>query len=74
MAEPNLGTRPAVEATYADGDAAERAKTLVQAEQEKRDARIEETKRKALSHPLVVEAAQLFSVPPERMRVRVELE
>ena len=70
-AERLLGARPTVEVTYADPDAPEAAKTLVQAKQEARDARIEETKQRALSHPLVVEAAQLFRVSPDQLRVRV---
>jgi DNA polymerase-3 subunit gamma/tau len=68
-----LGTEPAVEVTWADA-AGEGVKTLVEAEKERRDARIEQTRREALSHPLVLAAAQLFRVAPERMSVRVETE
>jgi DNA polymerase-3 subunit gamma/tau len=68
-----LGAEPSVEVTYADA-AGEGVKTLVEAEKERRDARIEETRKEALSHPLVLEAAQLFSVAPERMSVRVDSE
>ena len=68
-----LGGRPEVVITYAV-EAVEQGKTLVQVEQERRDARIEATREKALSHPVVKEAAALFAIPTESLRVHVELE
>ncbi|HJL19416.1 MAG TPA: hypothetical protein RMH99_27365, partial [Sandaracinaceae bacterium LLY-WYZ-13_1] len=68
-----LGAEPRVEVTSVDASA-DGAKTLVEAAKERRDARIEATRQKALNHPIVLEAAQLFRVAPERMTVRVELE
>lgn len=68
-----LGGRPEVEITYASGEDGG-GKTLVEVEQERRDARIEATRAKALSHPVVKEAAALFAIPTESLRVHVELE
>ena len=74
VAERVMGARPAVEITYGDGTATGTMKPLVQVEKERRDARIEAAREKALSHPLVLEAAQVFALSRESMTVRVELE
>jgi DNA polymerase-3 subunit gamma/tau len=67
-----LGARPAVEVTVAQEGSGTR--TLVDMENERREARIEAKKERALSHPLVVEARRVFGVDPREMNVRVELE
>jgi len=72
-AEQVTGARPAVEVTQTPRGGGD-AKTLAQLEVERRDAKLEATREKALSHPLVEEAARVFSVPRDNMTVRVELD
>ncbi len=72
-AERVFGARPEVEVVYSE-EALASAKTLAQEGDERRRARRAATQERALSHPLVVEVAQLFDLPRERMTVRVELE
>jgi DNA polymerase-3 subunit gamma/tau len=74
VAERVMGGRPGVEVTYGEDTGAGTMKPLVQVEKERREARVEATREKALSHPLVLEAAQVFAISRESMTVRVELE
>ncbi len=70
-AAPILGGRPTIEVTFESEGG---AKTLAQVDRERRETRLAETKARALNHPLVREAATLFSIPESALQVRVELE
>ena len=70
-AEALFGVRPSVEVI--ESDAASEAPTLVEAENERRETRRREAEQRARAHPLVVEAAALFSLPQEAMTVHLEL-
>jgi len=68
-----LGQRPAIEIAFSNG-AAPVGTTVAQLEESRRDERREETKRRALSHPRVVEAMEVFDAKgnPDIVSVQVE--
>jgi hypothetical protein len=71
IAERRLGGRPVVEIVETDV-AAPAEPTLAKIEDERARARLEATKRKALNHPVVVEALAVFDVAPGTPEVRVD--
>jgi hypothetical protein len=71
IVERRLGARPKVEIVETDAAAAAEP-TLAKIEDERARARLEATKRKALNHPVVVEALAVFGVSPGIPEVRVD--
>jgi len=72
-AEHVLGGRPTVEVVEHAGGPGE-TKTIVEAMNEERAERKRAAIERARNHPLVAEAAALFSVSRDEMKVHVELE
>jgi len=71
IAERRLGARPKVE--ILETEVAQNAEpTLAKIEDERSRARLEATKRKALNHPVVVEALAVFDVKAGVPEVRVD--
>ncbi len=71
IAERRFGARPLVE--IVETDAAQPAEpTLAKIEDERARARLEATKRKALNHPIVVEALAVFDAKDRTIDVRVD--
>ena len=71
IAERRLGARPKVE--IVETEIAQNAEpTLAKIEDERSRARLEATKRKALNHPVVVEALAVFDVKAGVPEVRVD--
>ncbi|MGE0784432.1 MAG: DNA polymerase III subunit gamma/tau [Sandaracinaceae bacterium] len=70
-----LGGVPRVEVTFSDAaPAAGAPATLAEIERARRDARERSLRESALSHPIVRDAAMLFSIPEEALHVRVEMD
>ena len=71
IAERRFGGRPKVE--IVESDVAQAAEpTLAKIEDERARARLDATKRKALNHPVVVEALAVFEVKAGTPEVRVD--
>jgi hypothetical protein len=71
VAERRLGARPKVELV----EVAETAEpTLAKIEDERQKAKLEATRRKALNHPVVVEALAVFEAKDRPVEVRLESE
>lgn len=71
IAERVLGGRPRVE-VIERGDEEARAPTIAELETERQRARWEATRKKALNHPIVVEALSIFEASAELAEVRLE--
>ena len=71
VAERRLGARPRVEIVETD-KAASSEPTLAIIEDERARARLEATKRKALNHPVVVEALAVFDAKDRTIDVRID--
>lgn len=71
IAERVLGKRPPIEVTMRDEVDATSA-TLARIEEDRLKARHEATRKKALNHPIVVEALQLFDSGNKPVEVRIE--
>ncbi|UJR79549.1 DNA polymerase III subunit gamma/tau [Sandaracinus amylolyticus] len=71
IAERVLGARPSVRVIERDaGDPG--GQTIAELEAERQRARWEATKKKALNHPMVVEALSVFETRPDAAEVRLE--
>jgi DNA polymerase-3 subunit gamma/tau len=71
VAERRLGARPTIDVIEIDA-AAPREPTLAVIEDERARARLDATKRKALNHPVVVEALAVFDAKDRTIDVRVD--
>lgn len=69
-AERSLGRRPVIEIQEADG--APKEATLAHVEDERQKARLDATRKKALNHPVVVEALAIFESTGKPVEVRVD--
>ena len=67
-----LGARPRVEIVYAE--AAEAPQSIAQEDAHTREAALEAAKKKALNHPIVLEAGAVFGFRPDQASVHVDLE
>lgn len=72
VAERRLGARPAIEIVETDVAPDAATPTLAKIEDERARARLEATKRKALNHPVVVEALAVFEAKGRTIDVRVD--
>lgn len=71
IAERVLGARPTVSVVYR-AEQSGNASTLAQIDDERRKARIEATRKKALNHPMVAEALDLFDARTRQIEVRLD--
>jgi hypothetical protein len=71
IAERVLSSRPDVHIVQRD-EVEQAAQTLARIEEERLKARHEATRKKALNHPIVVEALQLFDAGLRPVDVRIE--
>ena len=71
IAERRLGGRPKIEIVEVSAAAAE-APTIAKLEDERRRARLDATRKKALNHPIVVEALAVFEAKDRAIEVRID--
>jgi DNA polymerase-3 subunit gamma/tau len=71
IAERRLGGRPKLEIVELSGPSAE-APTIAKLEEERRRARLDATRKKALNHPIVVEALAVFDAKARAEDVRID--
>lgn len=71
IAERVLSARPNIDVTMRD-EVDATSSTLARIEEERLKARHEATRKKALNHPIVVEALQLFDAGLKHVEVRIE--
>ncbi len=72
ITERRLGARPLVEVVEIDVAVQSAEPTLAKIEDERARARLEATRRKALNHPVVVEALAVFDAKDRTIDVRVD--
>jgi DNA polymerase-3 subunit gamma/tau len=71
IAERRLGGRPKLEIVELSASAAD-TPTIAKLEEERRRARLDATRKKALNHPIVVEALSVFDAKDRAVEVRID--